>query len=893
MSSTLYRLGRAIVRLRKLVLAAWAALLVLLIAATAVLGGTLQDDFTIPGTESQRGLDVLGQRFDMLAGASAQIVFATTDGTPVADHADTVQRVTQEAAELPDVAFVQNPLDPDLPGEVSDDGTVAIAQLQADVGLGDVTDELREGLLDLAERETGEGLDVIAGGAILGLSSVPLSPTEILGVVLALVVLAVTFRGLLAAGMPILTALIGTGVATCAILIVARWTEISATTPTLSIMLGLAVGIDYALFILSRHRGNLAQGMAVEESIARSVATAGSAVVFAGATVIIALLGLFIVDIPFLTGMGVAAAGAVAIAVLVALTFLPAVLAMLGERLRPAAGSAAARLAAPADPDGPPRMSQRWIHLVLRRPWVTIGAVVVGLALLAVPAKDMALGLPDNGTEAPGTPVREAYDVIAEAFGPGYNTPLLVTADIINTTDPLGVMAGLKNDIEDIPGVASVGTSTPNPTADLGIVQVTPEQGQAHPDTAALVDDLRAAAPELEERYGISDVTVTGQTAVAVDISVRLGEALVPFGIFVVGLSFLLLTVVFRSLWVPITAALGYVLSVLVAFGATAMVFEYGWLNSALGIGQVGPVISFMPIIVMGVLFGLAMDYEVFLVSRMREDWVHTRDAGHAIRSGFTSSARVVTAAALIMFSVFAFFVPESSFYVQPIAFALAVGVAVDAFVVRMTLIPAVLEVLGARAWYLPRALDASLPVLDVEGAALEHHLEHEEWTRHHGEAAIRLQDLEAGLSARRADLTDVDLVVRPGELVEVTAADDRALRTLLGVVTGRLRPTTGTAVVLDNVLPDEAGRAAGRTSWARDAGSLTRLAATTDTSAPGVLAVHRATDLSPAVLDALDSLTAAGTAVVLGRLAGDAALPATIPARRVDVGNQLEGALR
>ena len=883
MSSMLYRLGRSVVRLRHLVLAAWAALLIVLIAATALFGGALQDDFTIPGTEAQRGLDVLDQRFPLLAGASAQLVFATTDGSPVAQHAAAIDAVVAQAADLPDVAFVQNPFDPTFPGEVSADGTVAIAPLQADVPLGDVTDALLDGLRDLAQSATGDGLQVIAGGSILGLHSVPLSPTEALGVVLALVVLAVTFRAILSAGLPILTALIGTGIATCAILIVARTTEISSTTPTLSIMLGLAVGIDYALFILSRHRGNLAQGMAVEESIARSVATAGSAVVFAGATVIIALLGLFIVDIPFLTGMGIAAAGAVAIAVAVALTFLPAVLAALGERLRPREGSAAQRLARPAadSPDAPPRLSRGWIRLVLRRPWVTIGAVVVGLALLAVPAKDLALGLPDNGTEAPGTSVRAAYDVISEAFGPGHNTPLLVTADIINTTDPLGVMAGLKADIEALPGVASVGTATPNPTADLGIVQVNPQHGQADPRTAELVNLLRAEAPALQARYGISEVTVTGQTAVAVDISTRLRAALVPFGLFVVGLSVLLLTVVFRSFWVPVTAALGYVLSVLVAFGATAMVFEYGWLNAALGIGQVGPVISFMPIIVMGVLFGLAMDYEVFLVSRMREDWVHSSDARHAIRSGFTSSARVVTAAALIMFSVFAFFVPESSFYVQPIAFGLAVGVAVDAFVVRMTLIPAVLEVLGERAWYLPAALERSLPLLDVEGAALEHHLEHEEWIAQHGPASIRLQGVAASIDGSGPDdVADVDLVARPGEIVEVVAHDDRALRALLGVVTGRLNPTAGIAVVHGAVLPDEAARAAGHAAWARDTGELIDLARRAGPR-PGVVAVHRV-----AVDDgALTALTAAGTTVVLGRLTGDAPLPTTVPATRVDLG--------
>jgi RND superfamily putative drug exporter len=365
-------------------------------------------------------------------------------------------------------------------------------------------------------------------------------------------------------------------------------------------------------------------------------------------------------------------------------------------------------------------------------------------------------------------------------------------------------MDGLADDIERIEGVEAVALSTPNRKADLGIVQVIPDSAQSDPATADLVRAIRSRADALEQKYDVEDLLVTGHTAVAIDVSDRLGGALLPFGVVVVGLSLLLLTVVFRSVAVPVKATLGYLLSVAASFGAVAAVFEWGWLADELNVSRVGPVISFMPIILMGVLFGLAMDYEVFLVSRMREEYVHFGDAQRAIHKGFTSSARVVTAAAVIMISVFAAFVPNSDAAVKPIAFGLAVGVFVDAFLVRMTLVPAVLALLGDRAWWLPARLDRRLPVLDVEGAGLEHHLDHEAWTRTHGPAVVRAEDARLVDEHGSPVFAHVDTVVRPGELLVVRTDDRLARRALLAALAGRLDVTGGRLVVLDRVLPDE-----------------------------------------------------------------------------------------
>jgi RND superfamily putative drug exporter len=496
---------------------------------------------------------------------------------------------------------------------------------------------------------------------------------------------------------------------------------------------------------------------------------------------------------------------AVAVAVVVALTVVPAMLGLAGERLRPRPGSRALRSALIEDgTSGARTLGARWVRLVTKVPALTVVVMVALLVVMALPARDLALGLPDNGSAPRGSTERTTYDLVTRDYGPGFNTPLLVTVDIIRTTDPLGVMENLGKDLARLDGVDAVALSTPNRSADLGMVQIIPAAAQTDPATADLVREIRERRGDLEKKYDITDLRVTGQTAVAIDVSDRLFGALLPFGLVVVGLSLLLLMIVFRSIAVPVKATLGYLLSVGASFGAVTAVFEWGWLAGPLNVPHVGPVISFMPIILMGVLFGLAMDYEVFLVSRMREDYVRHGGAREAVLSGFAGSARVVTAAAVIMISVFAAFVPHGDSAVQPIALGLAVGVFVDAFLVRMTLVPAVLALLGDRAWWLPAWLDRRLPELDVEGAGIEKHVEHEQWTEDHGWVVVRAEDVSLEADGEVV-VEGLDLTLDLGELIAVRDRDPVRRRAVLAMLTGRLEPASGRLVVLDRVLPAEA----------------------------------------------------------------------------------------
>jgi RND superfamily putative drug exporter len=731
MATLLARLGRASYRHRGLVSVAWLAVLGAVVTLLVTVGGSFDDEFSIPGSESQDALDQLDAASPGAAGVGAQIVFVAPDGSTVVDPANAavIEQVVAEAGAAPQVASVVSPF---ASSAISPDRRAALATVQYDVAI----EALEPGSLGALEDATAAaekaGFEVAVGGNAFGTTGVHVGATEFVGVAVAVLVLALTFGSLLAAGLNLLTAVVGIAVGMGALLLTSNLVTLSSTAPTLALMIGLAVGIDYTLFILSRHRTQLASGMAPEESAARAVGTAGSAVVFAGLTVVIALSGLAVVGIPFLTVMGVGAAGTVLVAVLVALTLLPALLGFAGHRLAPKPGSRAARRElADADPTGgtTPSAGARWTRLITRRPLLTVLTVLAGLAVMAVPAPQLELALPDNSTAAEDTPQRQAYDLISENFGPGLNGPLVVLVEDLEPTtaqESVGLIAaavggtptGSPGEFEG--GLDGVAYAQPSllPDGRTAIVTVIPESGPQEEATNALVADLRALAPDLEQETG-ADLAVTGQTAVAIDVSDRLGDALLPFALVVVGLALVLLLLVFRSILVPVKAAAGFLLSVAASFGAVVAVFQWGWMNDLLGVPATGPIISFLPVILMAVLFGLAMDYEVFLVSRMREEYVHGLAPREAVVTGARHAARVVVAAALIMFAVFASFVTIDDVIVKAIAFGLAVGILVDAFLVRMTLVPAVLALLGRSAWWLPRWLDRLLPDLDVEGARL------------------------------------------------------------------------------------------------------------------------------------------------------------------------------
>ncbi len=725
MATLLYRLGRFSYRSRKLVGAIWLTVLVAVGGAAATLAGPTSDSFSIPGAESQQAFDLLTERFPgyALDGASARVVFVAPDGTAFDEPAnqDAVEDVLAEIAAGPQVAGVESPYDSGL---VSPDGTIALAHVSYTEDFFGLDESAREGLLDAAETGRAHGLTVEVGGEALEQEDE--FGSELLGLAVAALVLIVTFGSLAAAGMPLVTGITGVAIGIAAITAATGLLDISSTTPILATMLGLAVGIDYALFIVSRFRHEV-RTYDGPEAAGRAIGTAGSAVVFAGLTVMIALVGLTVVGVPILTEMGLAAALTVGIAVLIALTLLPALLGFAGRTIT-------ARLPGlnPRDPDADTGSTQtvsgRWIGLVTRKPVAVVVTAVVALGVLAIPVADLRLGLPDEGDYAPDTTQRKAYDLTAEGFGPGFNGPLLVVVDAAASADPATAAEAVHASLASTEGVQVAAPPEFNQAGDTAIVAVIPTTGPASEETEQLVDTIRASALSIAAESGAS-LAVTGTTAVFIDFTERMGAAMAPYLLVVVGLSVVLLTIVFRSLVVPAKAALGFLLTIAATFGVLVAVFQWGWLSGPLGLDQTGPIISILPIFIIGVVFGLAMDYEVFLVTRMREEFVHGAGPVTAVDLGFRHGSRVVAAAAIIMISVFGGFALGDAADVKQVGLALAAAIAIDAFVVRMTIVPAVLTLVGRNAWWLPGWLDRLLPNVDVEGERLAKALEIEERT--------------------------------------------------------------------------------------------------------------------------------------------------------------------
>ncbi|MFE2054430.1 MMPL family transporter [Streptomyces sp. NPDC059446] len=707
MAILLYRLGRLSFRRRGRVVALWLLLLALLGGGAAAFSGPTTSKFSIPGTESQKALDSLSREFPQAGGATGTIVVAAPEGGKLTPGA--VAPVTQEAAKVPGVLAA---VDPFASKAVSRDGRYALVQVQFTSGVDGITDAQRE-----AFSEAGASvpdLRVEHGGEIM--RGVPeIGSTEVIGVAVAALVLVLTFGSLVAAGMTLLNALVGVGAGMAGLFALSSVVELTSTAPILALMLGLAVGIDYSLFITSRYRHYLTDGMDGEEAAGRAVGTAGSAVVFAGATVVIALAGLAVAGVPFLTVMGLAAAATVALAVLVSLTLLPAVLGFAGARVLPRKQRTREPAAASARVEAESGLGFRWGRIVarLRVPVLVLG--VAGLGALALPVQDMRLALPDASTEAVGSPNREAYDLTTEGFGEGFNGRLIA---VVSAGTPQATGTAVEKTaalITKTPGVLAVAPPQTNENGTTALLAVIPETGPTDAATEDTVNEIR----DRVERVSGASVALTGATAVGIDVSEKLAGALPVYLLLVVGLSVLLLMLVFRSVLVPLKAALGFLLTIGATFGITVAIFQEGHLAGLVGLDTSGPLVSFLPILLIGILFGLAMDYEVFLVSRMREDFVHGADARESVVSGVGHNGRVVTAAAVIMTAVFGGFVFMPDPIIKSIGFALAVGVLVDAFVVRMALVPAVMHLLGRAAWWLPGPVDRVLPDLDIEGERL------------------------------------------------------------------------------------------------------------------------------------------------------------------------------
>ncbi|SED81819.1 MMPL family transporter [Ruania alba] len=749
MSTLLYRLGRFAYRAKWRVLVAWVAVLAAVGIALALNPPQTSTEFRIDGTPAQGVLDQLAEEMPDASGASASIVFTAEDGARVDDpeaaaaiadavaqindneivitddveQADPSEMSQEEAAAMQAMAEAFSPagdleLIPLLDGETpvpgvitSADGSLAMLTVQ----LTDQVLELPEGatdeIVDAAESAESAGLTVLPSESLTQSFESPIGSNEIVGLVVAAIVLLITLGSLVVAGLPLITALVGVGVGVGTAYALSSMIAMTSVTPVLALMIGLAVGIDYALFILNRARRLvLDQGLSAYEATGRAVGTAGSAVFFAGLTVIVALTGLSVVGVEFLTIMALIAAATVAIAVTVALTLLPAILGFVGERLVPAKQRTRAGEADTEELERP-SLATRWAGALVRRKALVTAAVVLVLGVIAVPFASMQLNLPSAGTANVDTPERQSYDAISDGFGEGFNAPLLVVAES-DGLDPEAI-GTLKDDLLALDNVSAVIPSGQSENGELLTLTVVPVDGPNAASTSALVEDLR----ELD-LTGI-DLGVTGVTAINIDMSEVLSDALIPYLVVIVVLSLIILLLVFRSVFVPLTATLGFVLSIAATLGATTAVFQWGWAKELFGFDTPGPLLSFLPIIITGILYGLAMDYQVFLVSSMRESHVHGHPGVKGVVHGYQLAARVVVAAAIIMVSVFAGFIFAHDAMIKQIGFALAIGILFDAFVVRMTLIPAVMAIAGEKAWWLPRWLERILPNLDVEGDKL------------------------------------------------------------------------------------------------------------------------------------------------------------------------------
>lgn len=793
MGNFLLKLGERAFDLRWVIVAIW-------LVIVAGLGGAAYhymkpptSNISIPGTEAQKTFDRYGELFPDEGKGSGRLVFEARDGA-IQDHTQEINSLLAQVGKVDNVAAVVSPFD--NPQGISKDGKIAYALLQLDGEIGSVDKATTDKIAEITTKAQTDKLAVERGGDLI--RKVPdeiLGVGEIAGVLIALMVLVITLGSLIAAGMPIVTALVAVGASAAGLFSLSQVIEINSTTPALAVMLGLAVGIDYSLFIINRYRSLLLEGYSYKQATAKAVATAGSAVLFAAATVVIALASLVVVQIPFMTTMGLTAAATVALAAVIAVTLVPAMLGIAGTRTfrgKTRVSIAAAQKRGVKHNEHAPHTSHwwKWGNLLTKYPYAVIALCVLVIAVIAYPLKEMRLGLPTDEFAAKGSTERRAYDLLAKGFGAGFSGPLLVLvenmprtsqgdedavrqpimaefnrqvaeqqaraeatvqAQMSQVTSPEQAMA-LQQQIatmqtegeqkkqaalaqieqqvtryaplykynqiaERIAKLNNVDKALPVTTTkngQVGVIQVIPKTGPSDVATGDLVTLLRDEATQADVlQQPNAHMGITGSTAMQIDINKKLSAALPLYLSVVVGLSFILLIVAFRSILVPIKATLGFLLSVAAMFGALVAVFQWGWF----GIAEApGPIVTMIPIIAIGILFGLAMDYEFFLVSGMHEAHLHTRDAHKAVLRGFFQGAKVVLAAGAIMVSVFAGFISNHDTTVQALGFALTIGIFVDAFIVRMMIVPAVMQLLGESAWWLPKWLDRILPHLSIEG---------------------------------------------------------------------------------------------------------------------------------------------------------------------------------
>lgn len=777
MSKFLFSFGRWSYRTVWPMLLLWVIIVAALGGLTAGFAKPPSSNFAMPEMDStitqQRMQERFGATEDATAAPTGTIVVEAKDGAKLTDpkiagEVDAMLQKLQQTQVLKDPETLVNPVmaaggleqqmrpqmeAQQMQAEQIDANIAALSPVSPDGSTGTISVTFdapevmeipasdRDAVVQILDDASSEDLAVSYQGNAFSSAGTSMDMSaETIGMIVAAIVLLVTFGSLVAAGVPLISAIIGVATGLLAVFLCTVFTDaISDITPMLASMIGIAVGIDYSLFIVARFRNELIASSGLNDlspkelaaelkkmdkntrakAMGMALGTAGSSVIFAGITVLIALAALSIINIPFLTTMALAAAGTVALAVLVSLSFVPAFVGLLGTKIF------AARIPGPTVPDPEdekPTMGLKWVRRIRKRPILALAAVVVVLGALAIPAAGLRLAMPTDATAKPDTAQRIANDTVADKFGPGRNAPMIAFVDTqdVPQENRMRVYGQALMKFNTMDGVTNAQIVQLTDNQDAAQILITPTTGATDEQTTETLNSIRDWAPEFESQTG-ANYGVTGVTPIFDDISQRLSDVLVPYIAIVLGLAFIVLLLVFRSIWVPLIAALGFALSVAASFGATVLVFQEG----ALGIiADPQPILSFLPIMLIGLTFGLAMDYQVFLVTRMREGWAHGKTAGNATANGFKHGARVVTAAALIMISVFAAFMLVDEPFIKTMGFALAVAVLFDAFLIRMTLIPATMFLLGERAWWLPRWLDKILPKIDVEGEALLEHRE-------------------------------------------------------------------------------------------------------------------------------------------------------------------------
>ncbi|MDN4603055.1 MMPL family transporter [Paenibacillus sp. F6_3S_P_1C] len=755
MSTLLYRLGKTAFRKPGYFIIGWVLILGIVISMISINGIHISSEMKIEGTESQKVLDQLAKELPAASGGQGSVVFKAPDNERL-DTPERLAAITKAVSEVYALKDVINPADyaaeasssgatadmaqasnmqqqsaaaspppygplmvdgVPVPGVLlSSDGKVALFQFQFTIEQSAITQDGFDSVIDsVMTAQQGTNITVLPGETLKTVA-IGVGSAEIIGLIIAIIVLLITLGSVVAAGLPLVTALLGVAIGVGGAFSISKFIEMPSVTSVLALMVGLAVGIDYALFIVNRQRRMIIdQRLSAQEATARAIGTSGSAVFFAGLTVIIALCGMLVIGLTFLSTMALVAAATVLINVFVALTLLPALLGLVGERIC----SPKAREKSTKHPKTAGRgIAHRWVNFVIKYRWITIIAIVVLLGAAATPITKMEMGIPGASSANLDTTARQGYDAISEGFGEGFNGPLILVAEPNNSSAQVTpeLLGSLMQELQSQNNVAQV---TPlGMTEDLAIFSLIPETGPNDKITKDLVNELRSTESSVAQTNDVK-IGVTGFTAVNIDMSAKLAQVFPIYVGIIILLSLIILLLVFRSIIVPIKATIGFLLSILATFGITTAVFQWGWLHSLFGFDTGGPLLSFMPIIVTGILYGLAMDYQVFLVSSMRESYVHGHRGTESVVHGYNQVSRVVVAAAVIMVSVFAGFIFTDDVMIKQIGFTLAVGILIDAFIIRMGLVPAIMAIFGDKAWSLPKWLDRILPNLDVEGEKL------------------------------------------------------------------------------------------------------------------------------------------------------------------------------